>query len=530
MPHRVAIIADAHVHDPRGDFGAGLMIGGERLALRSWHDTQTGARVVNETTAALTAALDRIAAAGVTHVILAGDYTDDGQAENTRRLAQLLHRYHRLRFFVIPGNHDVFGPHGKHVSTRLVTGAGTTALVTSDTDAGPDAIVTPAMRCAGLPEALMPMARFGLFRQPQDLHWESPFGPSDRAEHRLYAATAADGSVTHHLMDASYLVEPAPGLWILMIDANVFEPRAGRSDPSRKKAFLDPTDAGWNAVLRVKPFLLPWIADVVARANAGGKTLVTVSHYPLLDAFQDTAGSERALFGDTSIVRRTPTAAVAKALAATGLRWHAGGHMHVHATTHHQGLTDIAIPSLAAFPPAYRIVTATPDSAVSETVLLQDITPDPALGAAYVLQGRSKAPEPYATFLATQFRTHVITRVLPRTWPPALWDRIKAADCTTLLDLLDHHDAAAFARRHALSPDALHTYPCADLLADAYLIRTAGSLADGFIDPTRLRVCAGLAQDFGDAGADPQTSHTAFLKRFLSILRLSLDRSTASGK
>jgi 3',5'-cyclic AMP phosphodiesterase CpdA len=525
MPHRVAIIADAHFHDPTGDFGAGLTVGGRRLALRSWQDTETGPRAVNETAGALTAALARITAAGIRHVILAGDYTDDGQAENTRALAELLARHDGLRFYAIPGNHDLYGPHGKHVTTRLVTGPDTTALVTSDPAMGQEATITPAMRCAGQPAALMPMARFGLFRQPEYLHWESPFGPSDAPDDRIYDATAADGSVTHRLMDASYLVEPEPGLWILMIDANVFEPRPGRTDPARKKAFLDASDAGWNAVLRIKPFLLPWIADVVARAKGHAKTLVTVSHYPVLDAFQDHAGSERALFGETAIVRRTPSPKVATALIATGLRWHAGGHMHVNAVTRQDGFTDIAIPSLAAFPPGFRIITATPDSALSETVLLDDLPPDPDLQAAYVLQGRTSPPLPYGPFLAAQFRAHLVTRVLPRHWPPDLMAWIKDADCADLLTRLAPPDkATGFAVRHNLPPAALGTYPLAAMLTDADLIRAAGPLARGYVEPLHLRICQAFAQDFGDAGIDPQLSQMAFIRRFLSVLQVSLRR------
>jgi 3',5'-cyclic AMP phosphodiesterase CpdA len=533
MPHRVAIIADAHFHDPRGDFsGAGILVHGERLALRSWHDTATGTRVVNETAAALRVAINQIIAAGIRHIILAGDYTDDGQAENTHRLAQLLHHYtdtHGIRFFAIPGNHDVYGPHGKHVTTRFVSGPDTTTLVTSDPAlATGDGILTPAMRCAGQPAALMPMARFGLFRQSGDLHWESPFGASDAPGDRLYDAMAADGSVTHRLMDASYLVEPASGLWLLMIDANVFEPRPGRTDATRKKAFLDPADAGWNAVLRVKPFLLRWIADVVARAKAADKTLLTVSHYPTLDAFRDLAGSEAVLFGDTPIIRRTPGPQVGAALIATGLRWHAGGHMHINATTRLGDFTDIAVPSIAAFPPAYQIVTATQDSALSETVLLTDLPPDPDLHDAYMAQGCGTPPIAYSLFLAAQLRAHIATRVLPRHWPADLYAGIKDANCERLLDLFGLCDPVAFAATHGLATQALRHYPLVQMIGDAYLIRTGGVLAKGFVDPAHLRICTALARDFGDAVADPGLSHASFLKRFLSVLQVSLDRMNAS--
>jgi 3',5'-cyclic AMP phosphodiesterase CpdA len=539
MPHRVAIIADAHFHDPKGDFGGvGVAVGGEHLALRSWEDVQNGPRAVNETATALTAAVEWIARLGIRHIILAGDYTDDGQVENTRRLARLLESFqttHGLRLYAIPGNHDVYGPWGKHVSTRFMTGPDTSVIVTSDPAMAADnasvVVLTPAMRCEGQPVALRPMARFGFYRQPADLHWESPFGLSDEDDARQYIAVAADGSVAHPLMDASYLVEPEPGLWLLMIDANVFEPRSGITDPTRKKAFLDASNAGWNAVLRAKPFLISWIGDVVTRARAQGKTLVTVSHYPVIDPFQDDAGSEVAMFGKTAIALRTPAHHVAEALSATGLRWHVGGHMHVNATNNVQTaagiFTDVALPSLAAFPPAFKIVTATPRSTRIQTYLLGDVPEDPRLSDFYTMQGRTTQPMDYGPFLATQYRSHVITRLLPRDWPPDLLAMIEGMDCTALLVFLGTADPALFARQHALNQEALSAYPVQQMIADAHLIRNAGALATDFVQPDRVRICRAFANEFGDATIDPQMSHAAFLKRFLSILRVSLDRMDA---
>jgi 3',5'-cyclic AMP phosphodiesterase CpdA len=530
-PYRVAIIADAHFHDPAGNFGGlGIDLGGERLALRSWKDTETGPRAVNESAAALTAALDRIVAAGVKHVVLAGDYTDDGQSENTRRLAARLQHYRDrfgLRFYAIPGNHDLFGPHGKHVSTRFVTVPGQTMLVTSDPDQDHDAVVTPAMRCEGQPAALMPMAAFGLFRQADYLHWETPFGGSDARAARLFDATAADGSVTHRLMDASYLVEPERGLWLLLIDANVFEPQPGRSDPLRKKAFLDASDAGWSAVLRLKPFLLPWIASVTARAKAEGKTLITVSHYPVLDPFRDDYGSEQALFGPTAFVRRTPLPDVGRALIGAGLRWHAGGHLHINATTRMTTaagtLTDLALPSLVAFPGAFKIVHADANAVEMETVTLDDLSPDPRLLSLYAAEGRKSPVQSFGPFLAEQFRARLRARRIPADWPAHLakeLSQMTAGDLVTRIGcpadiVVDEADFQA--------------YPLLDLVTDAYLLREAGPLARRWIDPSRLQMCRVLARDFGDGSSDPKASDAAFFRRFLSTLQAALDRVDADG-
>lgn len=533
--HTVAVLADAHFHDPGGDFGgAGVMVDGVRLALRSWADTWTATRAFNETAAALRAALEKIAAAGVRHVVLAGDYSDDGQAENIRRLVAVLEefeRQHELRFYAIPGNHDLFGPHGKHVMTRFVAAPGQTAMVTSDAEQAASeagAVLTPAMRCGGQPEALLPMARFGLFRQPEYLHWESPFGLDDRVEARMYDAVAVDGSVTQRLMDASYLVEPEPGLWLLMIDANVFEPRAGRPDATRKKAFIGPSDAGWNAVLRVKPFLLDWIADVTARAARLGKTLVSVSHYPVLDPFQDVAGSERALFGATAIVRRTPGPQVAQALIAAGLRWHIGGHMHVNATTRTPDgrLTDLALPSLVAFPPAFKIIRASADGVNVETISLQDVPADPSISAVYRAEGWQGEALPLGAFLAAQRRVNVLERRLVHDWPPAVRALVMDQNAEFLVELAGG-DVEVFSRQHGLDLAAISACPLHDLIADAYLIKVAGPLAAHWIAADRLALCRALAVEFGDENADPHQGPRGFLQRFLSVLKVSLDRMDA---
>lgn len=519
-PFRLAIIADAHFHDPRGDFGgAGIDPGGERLILRPWADTRTGARAINESAAALIAALDRIAAMGLRHVVLAGDWSDDGQAETTRRLAVLLHEYqtrHGLRFHAIPGNHDVHGPHGKHTSSRIVAASGGTATLTSDPAlaGGPGDVVTPAMFCPGQPAGLAPMAAFGLFRQDWHHHWESPFGPDDASHARLYDATAADGSVTHRLMDASYLVEPEPGLWLMMLDANVFEPRPGRTDPTRKRAFLDPSDAGWKAVLRVKPHLLCWIADVTVRADRLGKVLVTVSHYPVLDPFLRDAGAEAALMPGSTLARRTPGPAVAQALIAAGLRWHAGGHLHVHATntlhTASGSLIDVSLPSTVAFPPAFTVVTAEEGGIAAEAHSLADLPPDPALTALYAAGGRAGPSLPYGAFLAAQFRDRVREVRLPRDWQPAVLEWSQGRNAADLADLL------------GLTPDAalrgdLAGLPLPDLAADILMLRDGGTLATAALSPRRLDLCRTLA-GLGDPSADPAASVAGFWRRFLSVL------------
>lgn len=334
----------------------------------------------------------------------------------------------------------------------------------------------------------------------------------------MFDAAAADGSVRQRLMDASYLVEPEPGLWLLLIDANVFEPRPGRRDPARKKAFLGPADAGWTALLRVKPHLLPWIASVTARARALGKVLVTLSHYPVLDAFQDGNGSEVALFGQTAFARRTPLPKVGQALIAAGLDWHAGGHLHVNATSRMDSLTDVALPSLVAFPPGFAVVTAGLDGHHIQPVPLDALPPDPRLTALYAAEGRHGPGLPFGAFLAAQSRARIAQHRIPALWPPGLARRLPNMSLTDLGGLLG-----------ATLPDRARAYPLVEAVADAYLLREGGVRALGFIDPDRITLLRDLATAKGDATADPSLSDATFFRRFLSVLAVSFRRIDAAS-
>src|SRR5690606_33794651 len=136
------------------------------------------------------------------------------------------------------------------------------------------------------------------------LHWESPFGPGDALDRRSFPIASADGLTTRRIVDASYLVEPVEGLWLLSVDANVFEPRNGAFDADDEAGWIESSDAGWNAMLRHKAFILDWMTSVAERAERSGKRLLAFSHYPAIDPLGGTASAEAVLLGDTSFVRR----------------------------------------------------------------------------------------------------------------------------------------------------------------------------------------------------------------------------------
>ena len=562
----IAVVADAHCHDIESYYDCdGITIDGRQLTLRAWADTRRSSRVFNESKAALVLALKDIEDKGIKHVVLLGDYTDDGQIEASERLVNLLRLHseqHGTRFFAITGNHDAYGPLGKHQSTRFVSDVGTTVLVSSDPDVAASenasAILTTKMYCEGVPDAIARMSEFGLFRQADYVHWETPFGTTDSIASRQYEARSADGLQSHRLVDASYLVEPVDGLWLLMIDANVFEPRNGRRSPAQKKAFLDSSDAGWNSVLRNRAYLRDWITDVCSRAGKSGKTLMAFSHYPIIDPFADLHDGALNVF-DKEMLRRKPIESVAAQLQSCGLRLHFSGHLHVNALSSRgkgtHAIEDCAVPSLAAFPACYKIVHTDTDKLHIDTVHLASMPLDASLMSYYREENRTMGDEPcealaavnYGEFLYHRMHTRVVHHHLARRWPGQIAQSVletNAADLALLMlsnssdphgnSLVHHSEAissdqaeqlASLMSSYQISMDHLVVCSMTQLVSDWYCLRHAGYLARSYIGSDNLRVYTFLADNFGDVTLQDITTSKALFSVFLGMLQSAIIRS-----
>ncbi|MFK7857543.1 MAG: metallophosphoesterase [Granulosicoccus sp.] len=567
----VAVIADAHFHDMDSDYGwDGLSLGGRHVCLRSWKDTRRSSRVFNESKAALELALRDIRKRGITYVVLLGDYSDDGQIEATDRLIELLHQHrdrYGTRFFAITGNHDAYGPLGKHQSTRFASGNGDTVLVTSDPTVAAtepeSAVLTQRMYCEGVPSAISKMSEFGLFKQPDYLHWETPFGLDDALETRLYDACSADQLSSHQLVDASYLVEPEDGLWLLMIDANVFEPRNGQRKPSQKKAFLDSSDAGWNSVLKNRPHLLDWITDVSTRADQKGKRLVAFSHYPTIDHFADTNNNAQHLFGDNEMLRRKPDESVSEKLLAAGIQLHFSGHLHVSALSQRsmgsQSIEDCAVPSLAAFPAGYKIVHNATDKHGIDTILLSSMPLDPLLIAHYQEENAKGCDtdnavleaSDYGEFLYRRMHSRVIHHYLHKEWPTDIALSVMGTSAADLAMFmlsdaeasddnssanLTSADSSSFTASMAISASAygisvrmLEECSMIRLVSDWYCLRHAGCLARPFISPANVRIYQFLAESFGNLTLTEEATPKTFFTVFLGMLNTAIERSNPTA-
>ena len=544
---KIAILSDPHFHDIT--YRAGHT--SPTAAIRTLGDTATSTRVFNESFHGLPALLDDIVRRGISLVIIAGDLTDDGQGSTTAAAVALLHDYSRrfgLRFLATPGNHDLYAMHGRHQSKRFLNEDGSHTLVTSDPrephGASVERIVTPEMYCGGYLAALNAMRDFGFFRRPGDLHWESPFGPSDDLTDRTFDIRSEDGGTVRSMIDASYLVEPLERLWVLSIDANVFEPKNGDLDPQAETSFIDSTDAGWNAMLRNKPFMLDWMTDVACRASALGKRLIAFSHYPAIDLLGATLADEIALFGETGFSRRAPQPIVMSAVAQTGIKVHFSGHLHVNDTARwsdgNDFLVNVAVPSIVAFPPAYKTVEFEDNDMLVQTVPLPDVL---GFDTAFDLYRRELSltgevfddvadAASHGDFLSRHLIEMVRHRYLPKEWPTdlaALVTTIDTDDLALLADAsedLHAKDVPAWLASRKLSGSPGHPHSSSvsffDLIVDWYRLRNGRDLARAAVGPARITLYRNLARAFS-AGRWGDKSAQGRIARIFRMMMVYVD-------
>jgi hypothetical protein len=178
--------------------------------------------------------------------------------------------------------------------------------------------------------------------------------------------------------DVSYLVEPTEGLWFLAIDANVYVPKVLEKGGAENPNNYNGASIGYNNVLIYKKHLLQWIKTVTERAEILNKTLMVFSHYPVIDFNDDASKEIEFLFGEKNFqLHRVPEEAIAEAFMEAGVKVHFGGHMHINDTgvrnNENGHLVNVQIPSLAAYIPAYKVVTVKGDNFQIETVVVDSV-------------------------------------------------------------------------------------------------------------------------------------------------------------
>ena len=289
-------------------------------------------------------------------------------------------------------------------------------------------------------------------------------------------------------VDASYVVEPVEGLWLLAIDGNVFLPE--RTDDS-KDVYRSPS-AGYANVWKHKRFLIEWTGRVAADARRLGKTLVAFCHYPATD-FHNGAGERISNFMKPKAMNlhRVPPREVGTALLEAGIGLHFAGHLHQNHTAvvsdgKGRSLYSIQVPSTAADVPAYKILTLeSPGRFRVETVVLDTVGGFRDLWPRYMKE-RALAPgvwdtdilysPDYAAFCDRHFRSLVASRYLEKEMPAVVRDSIARMDGATLMRL---------AGLHVAEGDTV-AWTGMDLVTDLYRLHFAGSLSRRHIPRSRM--------------------------------------------
>jgi 3',5'-cyclic AMP phosphodiesterase CpdA len=404
----VAFMSDVHFENIYGDLKNPNFAGiptkdGENATIRTMYAELTSTRLFNENYFAFRAALDDAFSKNIRLVALPGDISDDAQPINIDGIADILHEYQGkgMRFFIAPGNHDPNEPFdddeaGKNDfltrdgKEQKIYATGAAACKAKD----PAVICTNQLMEQGYEKLLTKLGDFGYTPNQNDIYWETPFTKYVDGKYSYSAAVAAadlgkrqfeicaegEGgsykaageaklgkSYTRcgNIIDASYLVEPVKGIWLLALDANVHIPNAkfDPANPTSFKGYDGAGDAGWNKVLTHKIHQMEWIKSVTERAKAQGKQLMAFSHYPTMDFYANQTSAMKAVFKSGAFqITRMPDASTTAALAATGLPLHMGGHMHFNGTNDYKDaagnyLVNVQSPSLAVFGAAYKIVS-----------------------------------------------------------------------------------------------------------------------------------------------------------------------------
>lgn len=633
---RIAFMPDIHFHDVYGEFADGAYVGlptnttqgVQSASIRSMRAQLNSTRLFNENYFALYAALDDIVKRKIKYVALPGDFSDDGQPLHLRGLKKILDQYrreHGIEFFMAPGNHDPTRPvsHAGGKPDFLGRGGKEQPIYSlqhpfclgKNTPVAQDKgiICSDEVQELGYAPIMNLFREHGFFPRADYIYYETPYSKAlaptaskkyvyeflaaqeqARFENRHYEIChqgaggkykQPDYSDCYSVADTSYLVEPVAGLWLLAIDANVYQPKlGGNGNVLDAENFLSSSDAGYNKMLTHKTHLLEWIHDLVQRAQSQGKTLIAFSHFPMTEFYDGASEDVARLMGNNKLqLSRNPSDHTSKILADRGLKVHVAGHMHINDTGVYRGhnnqvLFNIQAPSLAAYVPAYKLLTIHSAQQIEvETILLDHVPRFNELFAHYqaewdylrkmnmpgiwdknILQAKN-----YQQFTQSHLRELVRLRFLPQEWPVDLRELLLQITGEQLLTMAQlpaeisleqiktllrdpqqggkiekqwqnaSQQAAEIILRHGLSRESFAAWSGLDMSVDFYRLLNADQLALQHMSAQRIAHYRLLAQEFSavaNAGAPNMASSNPVPSRTVPSRTESLKTESLKAK
>lgn len=546
---QIAFIADVHLQDIFGTFqdndykGIRNPLTGEYANIRTMNSQLHSTRIYNENYFAFLEALNDISKRGITQVVLPGDFSDDGQPIHVRGLRKILDKYSKekgMSFFVTTGNHDAVKPFAQEAAkTDFLGKDGKEQIISSSkTNLKPkenelEPIITADIKNWGYKETLNEMAGFGFFPQKNYLYWETPFSDYKYENYNFEKALAASvlqkriyslKNTNLSLPDASYLVEPVKGIWLLAIDANAYVPNEKLSGLLDNPHDFSGASIGYNNVLLYKNHLLDWVKKVALEAKQKGKILISFSHYPMVDFNDDASPEMKLLFGSNKMqLSRVPNEDVAQIFADAGIQIHFGGHMHINdtgvrTTTKGNTLFNIQTPSLAAYKPAYKILTIHSNSELEVQTVVVDSVPKynslfPFYEEEYAHLQNIKSQniwnkdilkaKDYEGFTQWHLKELVRLRFLPEDFPVAFLASILKLSGKDLLQINKENSAIEKqVSANNLTLQDFETWTGFDMIFDFYRLKNADELAMPEIGSKRLKQYQMVCEQLEKSGND----------------------------
>lgn len=555
---KIAFLSDVHFQDLYGNFSDNDFKGiinpktGKPTILRTMESQLHSTRIFNENYFAFITALDDIVAKQIKIVAMPGDFSDDGQAYNLKGLQKILDIYKQkygLKFYLTTGNHDPVGPFRKEAGKDDFLGEDGKPLgIYSNERIGKTStrIITKDIAESGYLEILNELKDFGFYPQKDDLFWSTPFD-KNFVENYLFdrAMQSADYSKRMYevekgfsVPDLSYVVEPTEGVWLLAIDGNTYIPKNNKEELSNVNNYKG-ASVGYNNVLTNKKHLIEWVKNVASEAKKKNKTLIAFTHYPMVD-FNDGASSEiKDLLGEKKWqLERVPQDEVATIFTQAGIKIHFAGHMHINDTGSRKTATDylvnIQVPSLAAYIPAYKVLTIkSADNMEIETHTINEVPRFNELFPLYekefeVLQKEQSKTvwnrdilktKSYHEFMLFHLKELVRLRMIPNDWPKDFIEKTKKLNGEDILFL--SQDANTFKTKEKLKTKGIlsksyRKWTFNELILDLYKFQSADELAKKDIPRKRLEQYKILEELFAENKS--QDSFVLQLKSLFKIL------------
>lgn len=554
---KIAFLADVHFQDLYGDFSDNDFKGiinpktGKTTILRTMDSQLHSTRIFNENYFAFIKALDDIVAKQIKIVAMPGDFSDDGQAYNLRGLHKILDYYkqqHGIKFYLTTGNHDPVGPFRKEAGKDDFLGKDGLPLgIYSNKSRGKTTpnIITKDIAESGYLDILNELKGFGFYPKKDDQFWSTPFDKNLKTEYTFNnALLAADYSKRMYevekgfsVPDLSYVVEPTENVWLMAIDGNTYIPKNNKEVSTNLNNYKG-ASIGYNNVLTNKKHLIEWVKNIANEAKRKNKTLIAFTHYPMVD-FNDGASNEiKNLLGDKKWqLERVPQDEVAKVFSDAGIKIHFAGHMHINDTgskkSENNFLVNIQVPSLAAYIPAYKILTIkSSDEMEIETKILDDVPRFNELFPLYekeflaLQQAKSSTiwnkdilkTTSYHEFMLFHLKELVRLRMIPNDWPKDFIEKgrkLNGEDLLFLSQNLTISEIKKEFKQKRISSKTYRKWNFDDLILDLYKFQSADELARRDISKERLEQYKVLEHYF-----EENNSQDLFIQQLKSLFKI----------